>query len=346
MLDSIYRKPAVKYLKQFISESREIVLTCHVSPDGDAVGSVIALQRVLRRLGKRVWVITPDMPPRSLSFLPGLQEIIPATQKPERAAEIIARANLIVCLDFNTLSRVDKLAPAIEASPARKALIDHHLHPDDFAEVTISRPDASSTCYLLYHVIRAMGYAKFIDRLTADAIYTGMMTDTGGFAYNSNDPGLYEVIADLLHRGTDKDRIYKHVFNTESENRLRLCGYALYKKMVTFPQHKCALITLSRSELKEFGYSKGDTESLVNRPLSMPDVMWSVFMRQDDENFVKVSTRSKGRFPVNTVCETLFGGGGHVNAAGGEFYGSLDDAVRILVEAMPQFDEYIPEKQR
>lgn len=331
-------------LGRLVSEATEVVITCHVSPDGDALGSTLALSRVLSRMGKRAWVITPDMPPKSLHFLPRFYNIIIATQKPERAAELAARADLIFCLDFNALMRLDKFASVISGSNAPKVLIDHHLFPEDFADVVISRPKASSTCYLLYNVLKAMGWDELIDERAAECIYTGMMTDTGGFTYNSNDPGLYPVIGDLVTRGIDKDLIYKLVFDTASESRLRICGYALYKKMHIFPEHRLALITLTRRELDEFGFQKGDTESLVNKPLAMPEVVWSVFLRQDDDGFVKVSSRSKGHFPVNKVCEMLFGGGGHENAAGGEWYGSLDSAVSTLIDALPQFDEFLPEK--
>ena len=166
-----------------------------------------------------------------------------------------------------------------------------------------------------------------------------MMTDTGNFSYNSNDPDLYIIISDLLKKGIDKDKIYTQVFNTCSESRLRICGYGQYK-MILFPNHKAALITLSEDELKEFGYAKGDTESLVNVPLSIPEVNYSVFMREDSPEYVKISTRSKGDFPVNLMCEKYFGGGGHLNAAGGEFHGTLSDAVSRLLSIMPEFDVY------
>lgn len=334
--------PQASEIRSMIDAAKEVVLTCHVSPDGDAIGSTLALQHVLQRMGKTVWIVTPDMPPRSLGFLPRVHDIIVATQKPERAHELIARADLIVCLDFNALMRLDKLQDYVRDSAARKVLIDHHLDPENFADAAVSRPEASSTCYLLYNVICAMGLGGLIDRNAAECLYTGMMTDTGGFTYNSNDPGLYLVIAELLRSGVDKDRLYKLVFDTAGESRLRICGYAMYRKMMIFPEHRAALITLTRGELDEFGYSKGDTESLVNRPLAMPDVVYSVFLRQDEENFVKVSSRSKGHFPVNKLCERFFGGGGHENAAGGEFYGTLDDAVDLFLQAMPQFDKYLP----
>lgn len=326
-----------------VDQAHEVVMVCHVSPDGDAIGSTLAMYHVLRLMGKRPWVVTPDMPPRSLGFLSGVHDIVVASQKPWRAEELVGRADLIICLDFNAMMRLDKISGIVASSPARKLLIDHHLYPEGFADLTISHPEASSTCYLLYNVLVAAGMSDMIGREAAECIFTGMMTDTGGFTYNSNDPGLYTVTADLLRRGVDKDKLYKLVFDTAGESRLRICGYAIYRKMIIFAEHQASVISLTKSELDEFEYAKGDTESLVNKPLAMPGVTYSVFLRQDDDNFVKVSARSKGHFPVNKLCELYFGGGGHENAAGGEFYGTLDEAMCRLVEAMPEFDKYLPE---
>lgn len=321
-----------------------VAIICHVSPDGDAIGSSLALMHTLRRIRRdaSVRVITPDMPPRTLQFLPGFREIVVATRDGDMARRSLADADVIFCLDFNALMRVDRLRDALGSAPGRKILIDHHLSPEPFADTIISHPEMSSTCYLLYLVLCEAGFGDMIDRNAAECICTGMMTDTGNFTYNAKDPGLYLVVAELMERGVDKDRIYKLVFDTNSEQRLRICGYALYRKMMIFPRHSASLITLTQNELMEFGYQKGDTESLVNQPLSMPGVTYSVFMRQDEKDFVKVSMRSKGHFPVNLICEDVFGGGGHENAAGGEFYGSLDEAVTTLLEAMERYDRYLP----
>jgi phosphoesterase RecJ-like protein len=182
---------------------------------------------------------------------------------------------------------------------------------------------------------------RFVDLDVATALYTGMMTDTGNFSYNSNDPELYRVVARLLEKGIDKDWIYKRVYFTNSVNRLRLNGYALCEKLEHFPNHSAALITLTRDELNNYHYQKGDTEDLVNRPLTCPDIVYSVFLREESD-YIKVSSRSKGNFPVNKLCEEYFNGGGHLNAAGGEFFGTLQEAVDRLKEAMPLFDHYLP----
>lgn len=337
---TVIDRESVERVKQLVLASPRIVITCHVSPDGDALGSSTALCSVLRSMGKDATVVTADCAPRSLQFLPGVRDIVAATRQGDRAKELIETADLIFCLDYNVLSRVDKLEPLIEASRAKRVVIDHHIGPAIEAEVVISHPEVSSTSALLYIFMWQAYWAKFLNRSSAACIYTGMMTDTGNFSYNSNDPDLYYIIADLLRKGIDKDNLYKLVMDTKSESSVRIMGYGQYK-MQLFPEHKMALILLSKEELREFEYSKGDTEGLVNTPLAIPEVMWSVFMREDGEKMVKVSMRSKGDFSVSRVCEDAFGGGGHVNAAGGEFYGPLSDAVSHLLGILPNYDIYL-----
>lgn len=330
----------VERVKQLVLASRSIVITCHVSPDGDALGSSTALCSVLRAMGKDANVVTADCAPRSLQFLPGVRDITAATRQPERAASLLASADLIFCLDYNCLKRIDRLAPNVEASQGARVVIDHHLDPDIEAEVIISYPQVSSTSALLYIFLYQAHWARYLTRGSAADIYTGMMTDTGHFTYNSNDPDLYLIIHDLLQKGLDKDNLYKLVMDTASETRVRIMGYGQYK-MQMVRDHRLGLITLSREELDEFDYSKGDTEGLVNTPLSIPEVTWSVFMREDSKDNVKVSMRSKGEFPVNKICEECFGGGGHINAAGGEFAGSLEQALDYLLSIIPQYDKYL-----
>lgn len=323
-----------------IKEAEEIVITCHVSPDGDALGSSLGLWHVLRTMGKSATVVTPDCAPKILQFLPGIREIVTGTRQPDQARTRILNADLIFCLDFNDTKRVDKLQPVLDSAEARKIIVDHHLDPVIDGDVIISRPEVSSTSALIYILLWQMKLTRYLRRKGAECIYTGMMTDTGNFSYNSNDPDLYLIISDLVKKGIDKDKLYTQVFNTNSESRLRICGYGQYK-MNLFPDHKAALITLSADELKEFDYNKGDTESLVNVPLSIPGIEYSIFMREDAPDYVKISTRSKGDFPVNLLCERHFNGGGHLNAAGGEFNGSLINAVSHLLKIMPDFDKFI-----
>ncbi|MDE6089722.1 MAG: bifunctional oligoribonuclease/PAP phosphatase NrnA [Duncaniella sp.] len=330
----------IETVRQLVLTSKDIVITCHVSPDGDALGSSCALWFVLKALGKTVNIVTADCAPRTLQFLPGVRDIVAATRQGDRAHELLSKADLIFCMDFNDPERVDRLTDALTNSKARKVVIDHHLDPRIEADVIISHPEVSSTSALLYIFFWQAGWTRYLNRSSAACIYTGMMTDTGNFSYNSNDPDLYLIIYDLMRKGIDKDNLYKLVMNTSSESRVRIMGYGQYRMQI-LPDHRAAIIMLSSAELREFDYNKGDTEGLVNIPLSIPDVTYSVFLREDDKNCVKVSMRSKGEFSVSRICEENFGGGGHTNAAGGEFHGPLEQALDKLLEIIPNYDKYL-----
>lgn len=338
--NTVINPDSVERIKQLLLGAHNIVITCHVSPDGDALGSSLALSSVLRTLGKTVNVVTADCPPKALQFMPGIREIVTATRNPERAAELIAEADLVFCLDFNDIKRVDRLCEKFEQSRARRVVIDHHLDPAIECEVLVSHPEVSSTSALVYLFLWQAGWARRLTRSAAACLYTGMMTDTGNFSYNSNDPDLYLIVHDLLRKGIDKDNLYKLIHNNATQSSIRLNGYAQYRA-----QYLCggrvALISLSGQELKEFDYSKGDTEGLVNVPLSIPEVQWSIYLREDAKDYVKVSMRSKGSFPVNMVCEQKFSGGGHVNASGGEFHGTLSEALTYLLEAIPEYENLL-----
>ncbi|MBD5314314.1 MAG: bifunctional oligoribonuclease/PAP phosphatase NrnA [Bacteroides sp.] len=330
----------IETVRQLVLTSKDIVITCHVSPDGDALGSSCALWFVLKALGKTVNIVTADCAPRTLQFLPGVRDIVAATRQGDRAHELLSKADLIFCMDFNDPERVDRLTDALTNSKARKVVIDHHLDPRIEADVIISHPEVSSTSALLYIFFWQAGWTRYLNRSSAACIYTGMMTDTGNFSYNSNDPDLYLIIYDLMRKGIDKDNLYKLVMNTSSESRVRIMGYGQYRMQI-LPDHRAAIIMLNSAELREFDYNKGDTEGLVNIPLSIPDVTYSVFLREDDKNCVKVSMRSKGEFSVSRICEENFGGGGHTNAAGGEFHGPLEQALDKLLEIIPNYDKYL-----
>lgn len=318
-------------------KARRVAVTCHLSPDGDALGSSLGVAGVLRKLGKEVTVVLPDSPAATLRFIPGCPEAVVATVHPRKAEWVIRTADLILCMDFNALHRIDRLAEAVAASRCPKILIDHHIQPEQWPALTISSPMCSSTCLLLYHLLRAAGMAKLIDKSIATCIYTGMMTDTGNFSYNANDPDIYRIIADLMDYGIDKNEIYRRAMGTSTLNSIRLCAYALYSKMTIYEEARLAVITLDNNELELFGYHRGDTESLVNKPLEIPEIRWSVFMRQDNPERVKVSMRSIGSFGVNSICARLYGGGGHHNAAGGDWFGSIEDALAQLTAVLPEY---------
>ena len=274
--------------------------------------------------------------------MPGAKEVIQYNRYKEFADKLIMEADVICCLDFNVLSRIDEMEEIVRVSPGRKMMVDHHLYPGDFARIVISHPQISSTSELVFRLICQLGNFSDITKEAAECIYTGMMTDTGGFTYNSNDREIYLIIGELLSKGIDKDEIYRNVFNTHSEGRLRLMGYVLYEKMQVFPLFNSALITLSREEQQKFQYKKGDTEGFVNMPLSMKDICFSVFLREDTEkDMIKVSLRSVGTFPCNKVAADFFNGGGHLNASGGEFYGPMEEAVALFKQALVKYEDLL-----
>ena len=341
MITRIIDEKSVRRLKELIDDSEKILIISHTAPDGDAIGSSLAAMHVLMSIGKDARVLVPDQPLANLRNLPGAKEITDACRYPDFAAKLFDESDLVLCLDFNEPKRVDRVAPLLESCKAPKVLIDHHLHPSDFAEVSISHPEMSSTCYLLFRVLCRLELFNFIDKNAAECLLAGIMTDTGNFSYNCSDPELYIVVSELLKKGADRDRLYSRLFNTFSANCLRLNSYALLNKMELFESKGAALITLSREELNRFHYSKGDTEGLVNRPLSIPGIRYSAFLRKESD-FVKVSMRSVGDFPVNLLCSEHFGGGGHLNAAGGEFAGTLDEAAELFRSLVDEnYSKYI-----
>lgn len=330
-----------KELHRLIGESEKVVLTCHVRPDGDAIGSTLGLWHLLRSLGKEAYVIVPDKAPVSLSFLPGFKEIGVYTCHKEFCDKTIATADLIICCDFNTPSRQDSLAPAIQEAHCRKVLIDHHQEPDCFADLMISYPEMSSTCEVVFRVIAAMGLYSDVNLDCATCLLTGIITDTRNFTVNCKHSDLYEILMRLLEKGVDKEMIVKEALGTRSYWSLKLEAFALSERLEIFQSHRASIIALSKDDLERFHYEKGDTEGLVNRPLEIKGMAYSVFMREDSD-CIKVSARSCNEFPVSEVCKDLYGGGGHLQAAGGEFYGSLEECRKLLVDSMGKYDRYLP----
>lgn len=325
----------IQQLRQLLEGAHRIVLTCHMSPDGDALGSTLAMRSLLRSMGKDARVITPDQPPRYLRVIPGAKEVMAWSSFGEIAERFIADADLVVCMDFNALSRLSKLADIIGATSAPRVLIDHHLHPENFAAPIFSFPGMSSTCELTYHVLNALGWEDKIDTEVATCLMSGIITDTGGFHYNSNNSDLYRVLAALLDRGVNKDWLMRCLVDTHSEASMRLESFAIAERMELFADGHAALITLSRDDLNKYNYKKGDTEGLVNKPLAIPGIIYSCYLREEAE-YIKVSMRSVADFPVNTLCSRHYCGGGHLNAAGGEFRGTLEEAARIFRDSIAE----------
>lgn len=344
-MDKLIDSDSIKEFRRLIEESADIVLTCHVRPDGDAIGSTLGMMHLLRALGKNVTVIIPDKAPGNLSFLPGFKEMGVYTCHPEFCKKTVESADLIICCDFNTPSRQDSLAPVIQGATCRKVLVDHHQEPDNFADLMISYPDMSSTCELMFRLIAGMGFFAELDESGAVCILTGIITDTRNFFVNCKHHDLYEILIRLLEKGADKEMIVKEALNTRSYWSLKLEAYALSEKLEVFPEHKAAVITLSKDELTRFHYEKGDSEGLVNRPLEIKGMVYSIFLRENAD-CIKVSARSCNGFPVSEICKNLYGGGGHLQAAGGEFRGSLEECYRKLVEAMPDYDRYLKNQKQ
>ena len=346
MLSKVIAQANIDHAEKWFERADKIVIVTHVSPDGDAIGSSLGLCHFLESQEKTVNVIVPNAFPDFLRWMPGAKDIIRYDKYAEFAGKLLNEADVICCLDFNALSRIDAMADAVAQSPARKMMIDHHLHPESFCRIIISHPEISSTSELVFRLICRLGYFEDITKEGAECIYTGMMTDTGGFTYNSNNREIYFIISELLSKGIDMDEIYRKVYNTYSEGRLRLMGYVLYDKMQVFPQFNSALIWLTKEEQRKFQYIKGDTEGFVNIPLSIKNIIFSVFLREDTEkNMIKISLRSVGTFPCNKVAAEFFNGGGHLNASGGEFYGTMEEAIELFKQALVKYEELLLAKK-
>lgn len=326
-------------LRNLIDEAESIVVCCHVSPDGDAIGSILGWGAYLHLLGKQVHLIVPDMYPDYLQWLPGADGVLRHDKHPEETEAYVGDADLIFCLDFNGFGRIDRLGPVVERAHAKRVLIDHHPGPEIPCELLLSYPKLSSTCELVMRIVLQMGDFDRLDRLFAIPIYCGMMTDTGGFTYNSSTPEIFHIISLLLTKGIDKDRIYRNVYNNFSENRLRLVGHVLKDRLVVY-KHS-AYYTLTRDDLNSFHFMKGDAEGIVNMPLQIKGIRLSISLREDSEteNKVLVSLRSIEPYRCNKIAAKYFNGGGHDYAAGGKLLCTMEEAVRITEKAISSFED-------
>jgi phosphoesterase RecJ-like protein len=337
MLTKIIEQSKIDRFSKWLESADKIVIVAHVMPDGDAIGSSLALWHFLNNQDREVNVIVPNAFPDFLKWMNGSKEILNYMRYKEFADRLIAEAEVICCLDFNTPKRLETLADAVLAAPARKIMIDHHPDPSDFCQITISHPEISSTSELIFRLICRMGYFGDITKEAAECIYTGMMTDTGGFTFNSNSREIYFIISELLSKGIDKDAIYRKVYNTYSEWRLRLMGHIL-SQMKVYPEHRTAVIMLTGEEQSRFRYIKGDSEGFVNIPLTIDKVCLSCFLREDTEKeMIKLSFRSVGNFPCNQLAAEFFNGGGHLNASGGEFAGKIEEALALFEKAIEKY---------
>lgn len=332
-------------LMQLLKGAKRVVIVGHSAPDGDAMGSSLGWSEYLRHIGKQVTIVMPNPAPDFLRWLPGAQHVLFYSDEAQRpqARKALQEADLICCLDFNTLSRLrDELRAAVEASKAPRLMIDHHLNPDvETMTMVVSRPKASSASELVFRLIHQLGGFERLSRQGACNIYCGMMTDTGAFSFNSNDPEVFLIIAMLLTKGIDKDKIYRNVFHCFSTHRLQFWGYMLHEKLKFYAGGRASIMHYDADEMKRYKYIRGDAEGLVNQPLQVRGCRLSMCLREDTEHpdTIRVSLRSVDDVPCNEISAEFFNGGGHLNASGGELHCSLEEAVAIAEQAIEKYKD-------
>ena len=286
--------------------------------------------------GKEPFIALPDAYPDFLQWMPGTERIVRHDKHPEQVNKAFSNADLVICLDFNKSDRLQAMQEPFDNSKAPKVLIDHHLQPDIETKVTVSHTEMCSTCELVFRIVWQLGGFDKLDRKFASSIYCGMMTDTGGFTYNSTRPEIFFIICQLLTKKIDKDRIYRNVFNNYSSWAIRLRGYLMSQKLNVFEDLHASYFTITRQDMKDFHFIKGDAEGLVNEPLRIKGMKMSISLREDDrkDNCIWVSLRSVDDFSVAEVAEKFFNGGGHLNASGGHLDCTMEEAVRITRNAI------------
>lgn len=334
---ALYTTDSVSRLAARLQDCGPIVITTHPNPDGDAMGSSLALSAILRKMGKQVMVIVPNAYDQYLSWLQGSGEVVDASTKPAEAAALFAAADLIFCLDYNALRRVGELEAMIRSSSAEFVLIDHHLDPENFAHYNFHVAGLSSTAELVYRLILQLGAAPLIDKAIAENIYVGLMTDTGSFRFSTTTPEVHLIAADLLQAGIDVGHIHNLIYDNFSEKRTRFLGFMLYKKLKVLPEYHTAYMAVSRSEGARFDLGAGDTEGLVNYALSLKGIHFGVLLKASDRG-TKLSFRSIGKFPCNEFA-AHFGGGGHSNASGGKVDLSIEATEAKFLQLLEQYKD-------
>lgn len=312
-----------------------MLITSHHNPDGDAIGSLLAMHHFFKKIGVKVESIVPNDYPDFLKWLPGSPEI--RIFKEKRDAKLFSEADIIYSLDYNTPSRISHMERYLRSSGAKKILIDHHPGPElDFFDSSFSKVDISSTAELVFQYITSWKGDSIITREMAACIYVGIMTDTGSYSFNCGYPSTFHATARLLETGIDAELIHRLVYDNYAEMRLRLLGYCLSEKLNVIEEYSLAYISLTKAELERFDFKPGDTEGIVNYPLSIRDISISVMMLEREDK-IRLSFRSKGDFPVNRIAAEHFNGGGHKNAAGGDSYISMDETILRLLEILPDY---------
>ncbi|MBC8321896.1 MAG: bifunctional oligoribonuclease/PAP phosphatase NrnA [Bacteroidetes bacterium] len=331
----------ISELKLLLNQKKKIVITSHTNPDGDAIGSSLAMYHYLTKLGNTVNIVLPNKFPNYYNWLTDSDKILIYEKQSKLSQKLLVEAEIIFSLDYNAISRLGALTEIVLGTSAKRILIDHHIDPEienfDYCHSTV---ETSSTGELIYDFITKAGDEKLIDKNIAEAIYTGIVTDTGSFSFSCNRPETYLITSKLISHGVNAEKIHKLIYDTYSENRLRLLGYAISNRMVVWEELHTALIYLTKSDLKKYNYKVGDTEGVVNYPLSMEKINMSVLITERD-NKLRLSFRSKGDFSVNELAKAHFNGGGHKNAAGGKTSETIDELIDRLKTVMGDYKKQL-----
>ncbi len=329
----------IEKIKNIIAENQSFVITAHHNSDGDAVGSSTAIAEVLRKMGKTAYVILPNDFPAFFRWMVGARDIINYDRQSKEAKSILDNTDVLICLDFNQLGRVDKMEPVLAAWNKTCVVIDHHLDLRIQADAIVSVPEASSTCELVYRVLTLCGYESYITKEVAESIYAGIMTDTGRLDYSSSYAGVYEVVGKLIEKGVDKVFVHDKIYNVYTYNRLCLQATILKENMVYIPEYHAVYMTISLKNQKDYSFQLGDSEGFVNIPLALNDVKFCAMFTEYENGLVKVSLRSKRDFPASDFASQYYSGGGHFNAAGGKFHGTLQEAVQVFKNGLEVYKE-------
>ncbi len=328
-------------LQQLLSVPKDIVITTHRNPDGDAIGSTLALSHYLRTHGHTTHMMAPSEYPDFLEWMPGAEEFLIHDIEPEECDRLIQRADMIFCLDFNSLERIDKMGEAIAATDSTRVMIDHHLYPDEFCDFMMSDISASSTCEMVFDFIGMMQDKDRIDKTIAEAMLTGILTDTGSFKY-ATSPKLFRIVAELTEAGADDYKLQDLIFNALSEKSLRLLGHCLANRMEILPEYKTGIIWLTKEDYEDFDIKRGETEGIVNYLLKMKGIKVAAFIHEQPK-ITKMSLRSKGDFSVQEIASKHFRGGGHKNASGGASFIGLGNTIRKFKNLLPEYAEQLAE---
>jgi phosphoesterase RecJ-like protein len=328
-------------LKDLLAKPKQIVITTHHKPDGDAMGSSLGLYSYLIQKGHHVKVITPTDYPQFLNWMPGNEEVMIYTGNVEAANILINNAEIICCLDFNNLVRINEMGEVIRHAGGLKLMIDHHLEPEDFDDWRLWNINACASAQLVYEFIAdVMEEPQLINKDVASCLYTGIMTDSGSFRFPLTTSGVHRIVANLIDAGANNSRIHQLIYDNSSEIRLRFLGFCLSEKLEVLSEYQTALITVTLAELERFSVITGDTEGVVNFALSITGIKLAAFIVERPDK-VKLSLRSRGEFPANEICKRFFSGGGHRNAAGGSSTDTLEEVVQQFKSILPEYKKLL-----